>query len=439
MTEVITRHGEDRIAQCQGTGQVLTIDKFVLSYDPTIDPTAAIDRDSLLPPTDQIVYSHDVTKSGYINPSQVVYSLFMDSTVGPFQFNRMDLVESATNINIAIATIGTQTKVADDPQNGIRGQAMTRNFMTIYDSAAEITNISVDAASWQIDFIARLKASDELERLTTRDIWGRNCFWGDAFKVTPAGGNNNYQLGAGRGFVEGVRIHSDGSAQFIAGTLPTDVWLDVSLQGDINGVQPKVEVVLSNTPLSDSTDGHQVYHFMERIASLDTAGNVTDLRNSKAIGDTLLKYIDQQDQQVNGDMSAEITSQISGLRSYIDNKVSMAKVPKMAMAYVTCEWDGTVSTMTEKRAFGDLFDVSGFFISSGSRDLIITYNKIVNKENLYINATVVRKEIQTPIEIPKIIEVAPSGAYVFIRTFNPDTLILERLNLSLCILVLGDW
>ncbi len=306
MTEVITRHGEDRIAQCQGTGQVLTIDKFVLSYDPTIDPTAAIDRDSLLPPTDQIVYSHDVTKSGYINPSQVVYSLFMDSTVGPFQFNRMDLVESATNINIAIATIGTQTKVADDPQNGIRGQAMTRNFMTIYDSAAEITNISVDAASWQIDFIARLKASDELERLTTRDIWGRNCFWGDAFKVTPAGGNNNYQLGAGRGFVEGVRIHSDGSAQFIAGTLPTDVWLDVSLQGDINGVQPKVEVVLSNTPLSDSTDGHQVYHFMERIASLDTAGNVTDLRNSKAIGDTLLKYIDQQDQQVNDGLNIEI-------------------------------------------------------------------------------------------------------------------------------------
>lgn len=334
MTEVITRHGEDRIAQCQGTGQVLTIDKFVLSYDPTIDPTAAIDRDSLLPPTDQIVYSHDVTKSGYINPSQVVYSLFMDSTVGPFQFNRMDLVESATNINIAIATIGTQTKVADDPQNGIRGQAMTRNFMTIYDSAAEITNISVDAASWQIDFIARLKASDELERLTTRDIWGRNCFWGDAFKVTPAGGNNNYQLGAGRGFVEGVRIHSDGSAQFIAGTLPTDVWLDVSLQGDINGVQPKVEVVLSNTPLSDSTDGHQVYHFMERIASLDTAGNVTDLRNSKAIGDTLLKYIDQQDQQVNGDMSAEITSQISGLRSYIDNKVPMAKVPKIGYGTV---------------------------------------------------------------------------------------------------------
>ena len=439
MTEVITRHGEDRIAQCQGTGQVLTIDKFVLSYDPTIDPTAAIDRDSLLPPTDQIVYSHDVTKSGYINPSQVVYSLFMDSTVGPFQFNRMDLVESATNINIAIATIGTQTKVADDPQNGIRGQAMTRNFMTIYDSAAEITNISVDAASWQIDFIARLKASDELERLTTRDIWGRNCFWGDAFKVTPAGGNNNYQLGAGRGFVEGVRIHSDGSAQFIAGTLPTDVWLDVSLQGDINGVQPKVEVVLSNTPLSDSTDGHQVYHFMERIASLDTAGNVTDLRNSKAIGDTLLKYIDQQDQQVNGDMSAEITSQISGLRSYIDNKVPMAKVPKIAMVYVTCEWDGTASTITKKRAFGDLFDVNGFNIVMESRDLYINYNRTPNVENLYINATVLRDGVHAQWEPPKVIETTPFGSGILIRSMNPSTLILEKLDVTISVLVMGDW
>ncbi len=159
MAEVITLQGENLIAEKMGSHEILDIDTFILSYDPDIDPSSPIDRESGLPDSEQIVYQYSVTQTGYVNPNQVVYSLFMDSTVGPFEFNRMDLVASQDGeINVAIATMPTQNKVADNPGEGIRGQSMTRNFMTVYDGAQEVTDITVEAETWQIGFMARLNA-----------------------------------------------------------------------------------------------------------------------------------------------------------------------------------------------------------------------------------------------------------------------------------------
>ncbi len=289
MAEIITLKGESRIAECQGTGKVFTVDQFVLSYDPAIDPSSPIDRNAPLPSTDKIVYQEAVTQAGYVNPNQVVYSLFMDSTVGPFQFNRMDLVESATNTNVAIATTSTQNKIAEDPQHDIRGQNMTRNFMMVYDGAAAITSITVEAATWQIDFMARLHASDELERLSSRDTWGRSCFWRDGFLVKKVG--SEFQLAAGQGYVAGIRIEITKEQAIAPGTLPTDVWLDVCRRGNLNGVTPEINVVFSGDVQEDYTDSQQVEHYLERIASIDNAGAVTDRRNVHPIDEDLLNYL----------------------------------------------------------------------------------------------------------------------------------------------------
>ena len=289
MAEIITLKGENRIAECLGNGGVLTIDRVILSYDPAIDPSAPIDRNTPLPDVSTIVYEETVTQSGYVNPNQVVYSLFMDSTVGPFKFNRMDLVESVTNINVAIATGHTQNKIADDPGAGIRGQSMTRNFMTVYDGAATITNITVEAATWQIDFMARLHDSDELERLSTRDTYGKSCFWRDGFLVKKV--NDDFQLVAGLGYVEGIRIQARENQTFTPDMLPTDVWLDVCLQGNLNGVTPKFTVVFNSNVQQDYTDRHRVEHYLERIASINSDGDVTDRRNVHPIDNALLSYL----------------------------------------------------------------------------------------------------------------------------------------------------
>lgn len=289
MADIITLKGETRIAECLGTGGVLTIDRFILSYDPAIDPTAPIDRNTPFPAEDTIVYQEAVTQSSYVNPNQVVYSLFMDSTVGPFKFNRMDLVESVTNTNVAIATVHTQNKIADDPGAGIRGQSMTRNFMIIFDGAATITNITVEAATWQIDFMARLHASDELERLSSRDTWGRSCFWRDGFLVQKV--DNGFQLVSGLGYVDGIRIYAAMEQSITPGTLPTDVWLDVCRRGNLNGVTPEITVVFNGNAQQDYTDSQQVDHYLERIASINSDGIVTDRRTVHPIDDALLNYL----------------------------------------------------------------------------------------------------------------------------------------------------
>ncbi|WP_067585280.1 phage tail protein [Endozoicomonas ascidiicola] len=289
MAEIITIKGENRFAECQGSQQVLTIDRFILSYDPDIDPKAPIDRNTPLPSANTIVYEDAVTQTGYVNPNQVVYSLFMESTVGPFEFNRMDLVESATDTNVAIATLPTQNKIADDPGAGIRGQSMTRNFMTVYDGAMAITNVTVEAATWQIDFMARLHASDELERLSSRDTWGRSCFWHDGFLVKKAG--NQFQMIAGLGYVEGIRIQAASDQTINPSTLPTDVWLDVCRRGNLNGVIPEINVVFNGNAQQDYTDSQQVDHYLERIASINSAGTVTDRRTVHPIDDALLNYL----------------------------------------------------------------------------------------------------------------------------------------------------
>ena len=292
MAEVITLQGENLIAEKQGNHEILNIDTFILSYDPDLDPAEPIERKSGLPDSDQIVYQSEVTQSGYVNPNQVVYSLFMDNTVGPFQFNRMDLVSSNDgNTNIAIATFPAQNKVADDPENGIRGQSMTRNFMTVYDGAQAVTGITVEAAVWQIDFMARLHASDQLVLDSNRDIYGRACFWKDGFKVVNQDGL--FQAMAGTAYVEGIRIYKDLAADLEPGTLPKDIWLDISLQGNLNGVSAIIEPKYSTSEKEDYTDSNGVEHFLEKIAEVSSSGVVTDTRSVTDIAEHLLIYLEQ--------------------------------------------------------------------------------------------------------------------------------------------------
>ncbi len=137
-------------------------------------------------------------------------------------------------------------------------------------------------------------------------------------------------------------------------------------------------------------------------------------------------------------MSAENTSQISGLRSYIDNKVPMAKAPKIAMAYVSCKWDGTVATITKKRAFGDLFDVSRFSIDTNNFDLYFWYNRSIDIDNIYVNGSVISENsgwesLVNPFEI------ITYSLNIAVRILKEDFQAIEIFNHHVSILVLGDW
>ena len=169
MAEVITNAGERLIAEKQGNGKPLIIDRVILSHDPAIDPSAAINRNTGMPAQETITYQARVTRAAWVTPNEVVYSLFLGTEIGPFKFNRMDLVASSDNINVAISTLPAQQKIADNPSQDIRGQNMTRNMVLVFDGARAITQITIEAEAWQWDFDQATEKVAGLARLASMD------------------------------------------------------------------------------------------------------------------------------------------------------------------------------------------------------------------------------------------------------------------------------
>ena len=87
----ITLAGESLIAQKQSTGEVLDVTHFVLANIPNLDTSIAVDRAAGMPTAEQIVFTQDVTRRGYLSPNQVVYSLMLATDTGDFDFNWIGL------------------------------------------------------------------------------------------------------------------------------------------------------------------------------------------------------------------------------------------------------------------------------------------------------------------------------------------------------------
>ncbi len=216
---IITIAGETLIARQQARGQSLIIDRFVLAHIPGLDPAAAIDRNAGQPEASRIVHQMPVSQTGYVNPSLVVYSAVLPSTLGDFEFNWIGLVSSTDNTLAAIIHVPTQAKRATTAS--ITGNTLTRNFMLAFDG--------VQGASWQIDFTARLAGIDERQRLASLDIYGESAFFDGAFALVREG--NQYRVTPGAGYVGGIRVTTTGRT-FNPATLAhwgtaCCLWLDV--------------------------------------------------------------------------------------------------------------------------------------------------------------------------------------------------------------------
>ena len=155
MAEILTNKGAQLLAQHQGNGTHLNVNKFILALIPGQDSAAAIDPNRGLPSAGQIVHEQMISDlhKGYLAPDMVSYSLFMGENVGPFTFNTIySIATDESNAVIQIITLPDTPKIATDEGAGIRGQAMVRNAVLVYDNAQAITNVTVEADAWQFDF-----------------------------------------------------------------------------------------------------------------------------------------------------------------------------------------------------------------------------------------------------------------------------------------------
>ena len=278
MSSAITYAGESLIARLQGEATGLDIDRIVLALVPDQDFTIAVDRAEGMPDAESIVLEYDIPAEykGYVNPNQVVYSMLLGSDVGDFSFNWLGLYSSTEDTVVAITHLPATEKRKTD--GATLGNNLTRNFLIEFSGAQELTGVTVEAATWQVDFTVRLHGIDERERLSNRDMYGRAKFFEDAFLLV----NNEgvFSLHPGAAYVEGVRIALAAEQVVSPGALPKDVWLDVALlpQGS--------DVVAVAGPtfgfdLNDYQDAAGISHYLQKVAEIDGAGNVTDVRQSQ--------------------------------------------------------------------------------------------------------------------------------------------------------------
>lgn len=162
---ILTNAGRDLFAAKQGAGLPLVIDRFLLANIAGLDPNLPADPNEPTPAPGDQVATLAVTQSGYVNADKVVYSLYMGTQVGDFTFNWVGLLADDDTL-VAVRYIDPITKTATVGQ--VLGNAITRNFLITYTDAQAITNITVDAATWQVLFDAATTDGPGLVELATQ-------------------------------------------------------------------------------------------------------------------------------------------------------------------------------------------------------------------------------------------------------------------------------
>ncbi|WP_230458501.1 phage tail-collar fiber domain-containing protein [Yersinia enterocolitica] len=271
---IITTAFEQWKAQEAAGGNTVVVDEFVLALVPGLDPNAPIDRSEGLPPAGQIVHRQAVNKTGVVNQNAVVYSITLGTEIGDFDFNWIGLVNKTSGTVAMIVHAPTQRKIAN--ANGQQGNALTRSFLMEYDGAASETGITVPAETWQIDFTARLTGIDEMQRLINLDHYGPGAFFADGFLVAKTG--QQYYVTAGSAYVGGLRAVLAANKNITVSAKPVKVWADVSLQGNVVSQWESVVTLRLAATLADYRDNAGFMHRVFAVASIDAAGNITDLR-----------------------------------------------------------------------------------------------------------------------------------------------------------------
>lgn len=274
---VITKSFVEWKAKQALDNQPVVLDEFIFAYLPDLDANTPINNTEGIP-SDKIVYRQAVSKAGIVNLNAVVYSVTVGAEVGDFDFNWIGLLNKTSNTLAAIVHAPTQRKVKN--ANGQQGNVLTRSVLMEYSGAQAATQITVPAETWQIDFTARLSGIDEAHRLANLDIYGRGAFFGSGFLVAKTG--SQYVVTHGLGYVGGLRADLAATKNITVTTKPTKVWVDVCYHGTVTSAyQTAIKITLAASLADYNENG--IAHYVFAVASIDTDGNITDLRPKGAL------------------------------------------------------------------------------------------------------------------------------------------------------------
>lgn len=373
-------------------GSRVVLDEFVFANVPGLDAGKPIDRKEGMPPAGQIVHRQAVNKTGVVNNNAVVYSVTLGTEVGDFDFNWIGLVNKASNTVAMIVHAPTQRKVANHA--GQQGNAITRSFVMEYDGAASETAITTPAETWQIDFTARLGGIDEMQRLINRDHYGVAAFFGNGFLVAKAGAQ--YFVTAGTGYVGGLRAVLAANQNIIVTAKPIKVWADVSLQGNVVSQWAAAVKFTVAATAADYTDNAGFKHYVFAVASIDAAGNITDLRPQGSLSD-----------QAGNDAYLRKDDNLASLKDKAKSRGSLGL--------------GTAATRNVGVEGGNVMEVGAFGLGMGARhrdDAYCNQGEIYRLNNTSKNAP--GNQVYGVLSLP--CDGGPSGGYLAVQN-NADAFI----------------
>ena len=397
---VITKVFSEWKAQQAINNQPVTLDEFIFAYIPGLDVDKPIDNTETMPAADKIVYRQAVSKSGVVNENSVVYSVTLGADVGDFDFNWIGLANKATGTLAMIIHAPTQRKIKN--ANGQQGNVLVRSMLMEYSGAREATEITTPAETWQIDFTARLAAMDERQRRENIDLYGAAAFFDSGYLVAKSG--NQFFVTKGAGYVAGLRTELPADLNINAAAKPTKVWLDVSWTGTLTSewaVQSKITVAAD---LADYVLGG-VPHYVFAVASIDAAGNITDLRpkgtlNDQAASDALRKH-EQSRNHPDATTSAKGFTQLSSATdSTSEGQAATPKAVKIAM-------DNANARLAKDRNGGDIPNKPLFIQNIGLQE---TVNKAAG--------AVQRSEVQTSQDDITAGKLLVNGSAIAVRSIS---------------------
>ncbi|HIF7138387.1 TPA: phage tail protein [Citrobacter freundii] len=360
---VITKAFSEWKAQQAINNQPVTLDEFIFAYIPGLDADKPIDNTETTPAADKVVYRQVVSKSGVVNENSVVYSVTLGADVGDFDFNWIGLANKATGTLAMIIHAPTQRKIKN--ANGQQGNVLVRSMLMEYSGAREATEITTPAETWQIDFTARLAAMDERQRRENIDLYGAAAFFDSGYLVAKSG--NQFFVTKGAGYVAGLRAELPADLNITASAKPTKVWLDVSWTGTLTSewaVQSKITVAAD---LADYVLGG-VQHYVFAVASIDAAGNITDLRpkgtlNDQAASDALRKHEQSRNHPDATTSEKGFTQLSSATDSVSEGLAATSKAVKIAM-------DNANARLAKERNGADILNPHLFVQNIGLQDTV---------------------------------------------------------------------
>ncbi|EPE2682014.1 phage tail protein [Vibrio alginolyticus] len=277
---ILTAAGKALLAQLNAEEKALVIDKMIFANVPNRPEYPQPDD---VVPTDHIVHQEQVEQRGRLSADSVIYSTTLTSDVGPFDFNWTGAYCSEYGVLVTIDHHALTPKTADEP--GVAGNTLVRSVVLEYKDIAEITNITVDASSWQYNATERMKKMDSDVAQSIIDQNGKDWFIEDGFLVTPSG--SAYSIKAGAGYVSGNRVAMEFDRSVQVPNKPSFIYIDAHREGTTTGEQ----VTLFNFVVTaeekddyiDSSTGKDVKHFVCKIAQVHADGSVSDLRPVSSI------------------------------------------------------------------------------------------------------------------------------------------------------------